>query len=410
MAGVAILLAGQAAVALDLTPRQREVVIERAEEVVKSRAYAAGVDFEKRWPELLSKYKDRLEKAATEADLTWVINRALSELGISHIEMVTPATAKELNRTSMVGIGINHQATPSGVRVTRLVENAPAEKAGLRVGDEIIEVDGKPYERTDQIRGTAGTKVKVKVRREDGSETEYTITRAPFSTRQPEELIPLADDANVLVIPTFSAGYDRDSVERLFRTARKTPYLVLDLMDNGGGDFSNMMHFLSCLLPPRTAIGTQVSREMAERYALDTNSDASDPVAVAKWAESPVRLKRSPPIAHYTGKIAVLINGGSASASEIVAAALRELRDAPLVGSRTAGAVLVSTYASVGDGFLMKVPLSEWVTIKGVRLEGHPLVADVRVNTRRGSGEAREAARAEALRTLKAPLPLQAVE
>ncbi|MBL8759441.1 MAG: hypothetical protein JNK35_13540, partial [Phycisphaerae bacterium] len=131
-------------------------------------------------------------------------------------------------------------------------------------------------------------------------------------------------------------------------------------------------------------IGTQVGKDMSARFAEETGGDPADAVAVAAWTKSKVRVRRNA-TTPYPGKVAVLINRASASASEIVAAALRELKDAPLVGSQSAGAVLVSTYMPAGDGFQMKVPISEWVTIKGRRLEGNPLIADVRVDSRRRS-------------------------
>lgn len=370
-----------------LTPEQREALVERADELVRGRAYAAGVDFA-RWEEIRDRYRDRINSAESTGTLTAVLNRALRELGISHLEILPPEAAVQINRTSMSGIGITSQPSGQGVLVVKLVENAPAQKAGVRVGDTIIEVDGKPYSDADQIRGPAGTKVRIKVEREDGSTAEFVITRASFSTIEPETLERLDEEAFKLTVPTFAAGYDRDNIQKLLREARGGKYLVIDLRNNGGGDFANMVHFLSCLLPPGTQIGTQVSREMAERFKLETDGDPDDPVAVAKWSSRKSRTWRSSPVKPFDGKIAVLINRGSASASEIVAAALSELRGAPLVGSRTAGAVLVSTYNRMSDGFLMKVPLSEWVTIKGRRLEGNPLVAEVQVPfSRRGAEE-----------------------
>jgi carboxyl-terminal processing protease len=95
----------------------------------------------------------------------------------------------------------------------------------------------------------------------------------------------------------------------------------------------------------------------------------------------------------------VLINRGSASASEICAAALREVAGAKLIGSRTAGAVLASTYARIGD-WELQYPVTDYVTIKGLRLEGNPLQPDEEVSA---SGNGREdAVLAKALELLRA--------
>jgi len=367
-----------------LTPEQKQQLLDRAERIVKERAFAAGVDFEKRWPEIVSKYRARFDAAEDAATLSRAINRALGELGISHIEFLTPRAAQGLRDTSMVGIGIVSQPTTEGVRVAGLVDDAPAQKAGLRVGDTIVEIDGKPLTSPEQIRGSEGTRLSLKVRSEEGEVRVVELTRARFSTREPATLETLGGDAFVLTVPTFATGYEKSQIEKLIAKARKAPYLVIDLRNNGGGDFGNMVHFLSCFLPSGTQIGTQVGKDMSARFAEETGGDPADAVAVAAWTKSKVRVRRNA-TTPYPGKVAVLINRASASASEIVAAALRELKDAPLVGSQTAGAVFVSTYMPAGDGFQMKVPISEWVTIKGRRLEGNPLIADVRVDSRRRS-------------------------
>ncbi len=394
-------LTPRAALAQALTPSQKAQLLEKAEQIVRERAFASGVDFDKRWPELLEKYKARIDGAEDAGALSRVLNRALGELGISHIEFLTPRAAESTRRSSMVGIGIVSQPSNDGVRIAGLVDDAPAKKAGLKVGDLILEVDGKALDNVEQIRGPEGSTVSLKVRSEEGDERVVELKRARFSTREPATLETLADDAFVLTLPTFSTGYNRDEVEKLIGRARKAPYLILDLRNNGGGDFSNMIHFLSCFLPAGTQIGTQVGRNMSARYAEETGGDPADAVAVAAWSQRKDRIRRNA-TEPFKGKMAVLINRASASASEIVAAALSEIRSAPLVGSRTAGAVLVSTYMPAGDGFQMKVPISEWVTIKGRRLEGNPLVADIAVESRRGmaSDEAAKVA-LERLRTME---------
>ncbi|HTQ11379.1 MAG TPA: S41 family peptidase, partial [Fimbriimonadaceae bacterium] len=81
----------------------------------------------------------------------------------------------------------------------------------------------------------------------------------------------------------------------------------------------------------------------------------------------------------FTGQIAVLMNRGSASASEIACAALKDWRDAVLVGQKSMGAVLASVYGPLPDGFELQYPVQDYITIKGERLEGHPRVPDLDV-------------------------------
>ena len=96
----------------------------------------------------------------------------------------------------------------------------------------------------------------------------------------------------------------------------------------------------------------------------------------------------------------MLINRGSASASEICAAALRECSAAPIIGSKSAGAVLASTYARLALGWELQYPVTDYVTIKGMRLEGNPLQPDHETTSNPDSKE--DVVLAKALEMLRA--------
>jgi hypothetical protein len=194
-----------------------------------------------------------------------------------------------------------------------------------------------------------------------------------------QELTWLDDKTVVFRLRTFGEKYDRKEVEKLMGEAQKAETLILDLRSNGGGAVSNLQHFLSHFLPPKTVVGTMVSRRVANAYQRETSKDPSDGLEIAKWTDSRFRtttLKSTP----YAGKVAVLINRASASASEICAAALREHKKSPLVGSRSAGAVLVSRVLPLPYGFEMKVPTADFYTSTFERLEGNPLKPDAEVS------------------------------
>ena len=139
-----------------------------------------------------------------------------------------------------------------------------------------------------------------------------------------------------------------------------------------------MRHLLGQFLPANTLIGTFVSRGMAREFAAKYPDAVPDPIAIAKSTDKKFRTDaRGKPT--ITARVAVLVNRGTGSASEITSAALREVLAAPLVGSRTAGAVLASSYAKLEGGFGLQYPLSDYVTGKGVRLEKQPMVPDLTV-------------------------------
>lgn len=205
-------------------------------------------------------------------------------------------------------------------------------------------------------------------------QTQPSIPRPAAQT-----LTWLDDKTAVFRLRTFNTGYDRKEIEKLMGEAAKAETMILDLRSNGGGAVANLQHFLSYLLPPRTVVGTMVNRRLASAYERETSKDPSDGREIAKWTNNHFRtstLKTQP----FAGKIAVLINRSSASASEICAAALREHKKSPLVGGRTAGAVLVSRILPLPHGFEMKVPTADFYTSTLDRLEGNPLKPDAEMS------------------------------
>lgn len=353
-------------------------LLERAGRLVRERAFATNVDFSQ-WDTLVAKYKDGLEQATTPEAYSRVLNRALNELGISHLDILPPKAAEERRREKYGGIGVtvNYNLQDQSILINDVREGSPAEKAGLQPGDVITEVDGNRVTEWGAIKGPAGTTVNITVKRaKDGSVSTFPIERADLSTGTPPKLELVGDDAAVLHLASFTEGYDRDKIEELIGRARDREMLIVDLRGNGGGSVTNLRHFLSLVLPPGTEVGAFVSKRDAQRYEDETGTNAKDAAVLAAKKSQKFRTQRGR-FAPFDGKVAVLINGASASASEIFAAAMRELRSAPLVGTRTAGAVLLSTYVKMEGGFEMKVPTSDYVTVKGRRLEDSPLVPDV---------------------------------
>jgi hypothetical protein len=238
-------------------------------------------------------------------------------------------------------------------------------------------------------------------RRGDGV---FAVQRRGGWQRGPRESLKwIEEDAAVLRVSTFGREYSRSNVEKMLEdAAEKADFLVLDLRSNGGGAVNNLNHLLSHLLPDRTEYGTFISRRVFERYKIANPEGPEDVEAVAEWTSSKVKT-RERTLKPFEGKIAVLINRGSASASEIAAAALRDTLQSPIVGTPSRGAVLASTFASLPEGYSLQYPVSDYVTAKGVRLEGAPLKPDLE-NSERPSREEDPAAIA-ALEVLKNGLP-----
>lgn len=371
---VSFVALAQACLAQAITPEFKEKIIYQASQVIEKRAYVTGVDFSK-WPEHLANNREQIDGAADEPEFARALNHALAEFGVSHISLITPKTAERRKTTEQIGIGVTLEPHDDGLRVSRVVEGSAAEEAGIRPDEVIIEINGQRPPTRALVGGDEGSEVTLKVRGEDRAERDLTLKRRKFSTRRVETLTKVGEDAGVMVIPTFATGYSRETVEKLFREASGFKTLVIDLRNNGGGETRNLNHFLGCLLPKDTAIGTNVSRAVADRFAKETGGDAKDAKTIAAWSDRKWRIRENP-VDPFLGRVAVLINRGSASASEIAAAALRDHKNAVLVGAATTGKVLVSSYIKITDGWEMKVPLSDYVTSSGIRLEGTRTVPD----------------------------------
>ena len=183
----------------------------------------------------------------------------------------------------------------------------------------------------------------------------------------------------LLRIPSFEGTYDQEGVAELMDEAKDAKNLIVDLRGDPGGEVENMRQFLGLLMPANSLVGTFVSRGMADHFAA-SDGVGNDPIKIAAWAHNEFHPTSSG-IEPFKGHIAVLVDSGSASAAEIVANALHEIRNSPIIGTPTAGAVLESTFGRLSYGFRIQFPVGDYVSHGGARLEGHPLKPDVIANS-----------------------------
>ncbi len=376
--------------------KAKEAVLNDMHKVLTTTAFVPGVDFNK-WNEVIAEFKPDLDKAESPEQFAVVVNTALQKFGFSHILLFSPVAAERRVTNRMVGIGVRIEIEEKGIRVIRVYEDGAAHGAGVKPGDLIIEADGKPVKSPSDLAGEEGQPVKVKIDR-NGVIIEREMVRKTFSMIVPEELAFPEKEVAMFTLPSFDATYNTERVQELMAKADASKNLILDLRGNGGGRVINLLHFASFFLDREQALGTFVDRAAMENYTEETGDKAPSVFKIAEWNTSkvrPLRRNKEP----YKGEIVVLIDGGSGSASEMMAAALKEHRGAKIVGSQSAGAVLASTMRVLSNGFLLQYPLMDYVTIKGMRLEGNGLVPDVVTPTPRFGQD--DAGVKEALRLLK---------
>lgn len=393
MAALAMALCpGAMASAGPISPEAKQEIVNRLQEVLTRQAYVGGVDFSLLRQHLQGE-RETLNRATTEEMFAGALQQSLRQFGISHVGIIPPEAASGMHRSATIGIGAPVRPAQGGLRVLAVSKGSPAERAGLRAGDIIIEVDGKRATSAEVLEGPIGSVARLRVRRLSGQVDELRVERQAVEMRHASTMDELSPRTAIIRIRSFAQDYETTEIEELFDRAFEYENLIIDLRGNGGGAVRNLMHLMGLLIPEFTPLGTPVSNSLAAEFVAETGGDPTDARAVAEWSTSQKMTSGPNVFGPFPGRLAVLIDGGSASASEVTSSALRELRGSLIVGSRSAGALLVSTYVELPAGFAAQIPISDYITIKGFRPEGEGVQPDIEVSGRREDAEraAREA-------------------
>jgi carboxyl-terminal processing protease len=304
-------------------------------------------------------------------------------------EYFSPAMLARFNeeiegRFSGIGLGVSE--VERGLRVERVFEGSPAERAGIAVGDTIVSVDGRSIAglssgtATARIKGPEGTKVVVGVLGRGGREVRRVrLTRAEIEVPVVSSGIRTigGERLGYLRLAAFSSGAHgavRDAVRRLQR--RGAEGLVLDLRANGGGLLEEAVLTASAFLPEGEVVVSTRSRTEGETVYEAEGGNL-------------------PPL-----RLVVLIDRGTASAAEILAAALADDAGAELVGTRSFGKGVFQQEVGLSNGGALKLTVGEYFTPAGENLAGKGIRPDVAA--RDAPGTARDEALDRALAALAA--------
>ena len=249
--------------------------------------------------------------------------------------------------TGQIGGGIGAQIGVRGKQPTiiRIIPDNPAEKAGLKTGDVITALNdqsttGWPADKTAmQIRGEAGTTVKITVKRANDTK-DFTVTRA--SVTNPSVETTFDKGIGIMTITRFddqTPALARQAAENFKSQGVKG--VILDLRDNGGGSLTAARDVAGLWLNDKVVVTERMGGKITDE--LKSKSDSL--------------LEGLPTV--------VLVNANTASASEIVAAALQDYKTATLVGEKTFGKGTVQKVISLGAGTKLKVTVARWYTPNG---------------------------------------------
>jgi carboxyl-terminal processing protease len=301
-----------------------------------------------------NRYVDSLQSGAIYEKAAHGLVRELND---PYSELLEPKENDEFNRSvggryGGVGMLLEEQKTPStsSVVVSRVFPHTPAEDGGVREGDRIVEVDsvstadGKIDKVSNALRGVAGTTVKVVFARPGVAEpVKLSFKRAIIHVPAVPYATMLGDHIGYIPLQTFN----ENAAEEVEAAAQKLVAdgargIVLDLRDNGGGIVEQALAVSSLFLQQGQAIVSVRSR------------NAADEVAKA----SSEQLAAQPPMV-------VLSDGGTASASEIVAGALQDHDRALVLGTTSFGKGLVQSIFPLDAGYALKITTGKWYTPSG---------------------------------------------
>ncbi len=287
----------------------------------------------------------------------------LNGLGDPYSVYYTPDEYKDMQVTTRgkyygIGAGMMQDAKTMEVTVTKVYKGTPAEEAGLKNGDQLLSVEDTKATSMElsllvkKIRGEEGTKVHLKVYRKSINDTlEFDVERRNISLPSVESEM-LENKTGYIQITEF-----QDETAKQFSEALKQlqedgmEKLLIDLRDNPGGLITSVTDILDIILPEGTLVYTEDKYGKRETYSSDADC--------------------------ISYPIAVLINGNSASASEIFAGAIKDYDYGTLIGTKTFGKGIVQTLFPLEDGSAVKITTSKYFTPKGNYIHGAGIEPDI---------------------------------
>ena len=319
---------------------------------------------EQNWERWRHKYDNVIK---TEDDAYVAIDSMISSLNDVYTKFLNPKEYSDENDSiqgSLKGIGVQIGVRDGKLLIIAPLEYTPGEKAGLKAEDEILEINGKSTKgitvdaAADQIRGEEGTQVELLIKRENEPNKIYKITRANIELKSVSTKTPkyakLAPNIGYIRLSSFISKNATMEFQNALIENRNKDGIILDLRSNPGGLLTNAIFIADMLLDGQVIVST-VDRDGYKETQRSTSKVVT----------------RQP--------IVVLINGGSASASEILSGALKDNGRATIVGKKSFGKGLVQEINKLPGGSAMHITIQKYLTPNGTDINKKGIEPDVEV-------------------------------
>ncbi len=314
------------------------------------------------WQKWRHKYDDKI---VTNEDAYVAINTMIASLNDPYTKFLDPKEFAEETSSikgSLKGIGIQIAVKDGKLTVIAPIEDTPAEKAGLKADDEILEIDGKSTKgitvdkAADQIRGKEGTQVKLLVKRKDQEPKLYTITRANIEIKSISQKLPenitMPNDISYIRLSSFISRNAGTEFRSILEQGYNKKGFIIDLRSNPGGLLSNAIYISDMFLNDGVIVST------VDRDGYRETQNATKGVVTRK-------------------PVVVLINKGSASASEIFSGAMKDNGRAVIVGEQSFGKGLVQEINKLPYDAGVNITIQKYLTPNGTDINKKGITPDV---------------------------------
>jgi carboxyl-terminal processing protease len=313
--------------------------------------------------------KNYVEDVETKNLVSGAINGMLSSLD-PHSAYLTPELYKELQMDTQGrfgGLGIEITIRGGILTVVSPIEDTPAAKAGVKPGDQIFKIEDEftkdmtLVDAVKKMRGPRGTKITISIKREGVPELiNFTLVRDTIRVQSVRSR-NLEEGYGYIRLAQFQERSDRDlqrSLEKMAAEKTGIKGVVLDLRNNPGGLLTQAVRIADLFLDSGMIVYTE-GRIESQKQKYFAQKDGS-------WMDFPM---------------VVLVNGGSASASEIVAGALQDHKRAVVLGTKTFGKGSVQTILPLDDSSALRLTTARYFTPKGRSIQAAGIVPDIVVES-----------------------------